>query len=516
MSENIIAPGGIRTEGGGPGELVREFESPPTAAPPGTAIPPAPPISGRAPGRHPGLALAVILACQLMVVLDATVVSIALPGIQRTLHFSTANLSWVQNSYLLAFGGLLLLGGRAGDILGRRRLLTGGIALFTLASLLGGLAAAPWELLAARAVQGVGAAVAAPSTLSLIVSTYREAGARARAIGLFSSMSAGGAAVGMILGGVLTSYFSWRSVMFINVPFGLVVVLLAPRLIVEPERHRRRLDVTGAVTATLGTGTLVYAFIRAATSGWGAPATLGCFAVAVLLLALFLLVESRSPQPLLPLHLVAQRVRGGGYLAMLLTAATMFGMFFFVTQYLQLVLGYSPLRTGFAFLPLAVLIFAGARIAPRLVPRFGTRYFLTGGPLCLLAGLLLLTRIGPATAYAPGVLVPMLLFGLGAGFTMVPLSLTILAGVRPEESGAASGTLQTMQQVGGALGTAVLLTVFSSATRHPAPGESAHTLFAHGVSAAMGVGAGLVTVALAVIVTLVRPPVVRRSASREP
>ncbi len=191
---------------------------------------------------------------------------------------------------------------------------------------------------------------------------------------------------------------------------------------------------------------------------------------------------------------------------MLLTAASMFGMFFFVTQYLQLVLGYSPLRTGFAFLPFAVLIFAGARIAPRLVPRFGTRYFLIGGPLCILAGLLLLTRIGAATPYAPGVLVPMVLFGMGAGFTMVPLSLTILAGVRPAESGAASGTLQTMQQVGGALGTAVLLTVFSSATRHPAPGESAHALFAHGVSSAMGVGSVLIATALTVIVTLVRPP----------
>jgi EmrB/QacA subfamily drug resistance transporter len=519
MSENIIAPNAVRAEGGKPGELVREFESPPPTAPPGPPIPSAPPerpTAGGAPDRHrPGLALAVILVCQLMVVLDATVVSIALPGIQRTLHFSTANLSWVQNSYLLAFGGLLLLGGRAGDILGRRRLLTAGIALFTLASLLGGLAESPWELLTARAAQGVGAAVAAPSTLALIVSTYREAGARARAIGLFSSMSAGGAAVGMILGGVLTSYFSWRSVMFINVPFGLAVVLLAPRLIREPERHRSRLDVTGAVTATLGTGTLVYAFIRAATSGWGAPVTLGCFAAAVLLVALFLLVESRSPQPLLPLHIVAQRVRGGGYLAMLLVVASMLGMFFFVTQYLQLVLGYSPLRTGFAFLPLAVLIFAGARIAPRLVPRFGTRYFLFGGPLFLLAGMLLLTRVGPATPYAPGLLLPMLLFGLGAGFTMVPLSLTILAGVRPDESGAASGTLQTMQQVGGALGTAVLLTVFSSATRHPAPGQSAHAVFAHGVSAAMGVGAVLVATALVVIVTLVRPPAIRRRGARE-
>ena len=451
-----------------------------------------------------GLALAVILTVQLMVVLDATVVAIALPGVQRTLHFSTADLSWVQNIYLLAFGGLLLLGGRAGDILGRRRLLTAGVALFTLASLVGGLAASPAMLLAARAVQGVGAAIAAPNTLALIVNMYQDQQKRARAIGLYSSMSAGGSAVGMILGGILTSYFSWRSVMFINVPFGLAVALLAPRLIREPERHPSRLDIAGAITATLGTSTLVYAFIRAATAGWGASSTLGCFAAAVLLIALFLVVETRAAKPLLPLHLIVQRTRGGAYLAMLLLPAAMFGMFFFITQYLQDVLGYSPLQTGFAFLPLAALIFVGARTAPRLVPRFGTRPFLYGGPVLVLAGLLLLTRIGATTAYAPGLLVPMVLFGVGAAFTMVPLSLTILADVRPQESGAAAGTLQTMQQVGGALGPAVLLTVFTSATRHPA-GRTAHALFAHGVSAAMGTAAVLIVVALLVIVTVIRP-----------
>ncbi|MEY9963708.1 EmrB/QacA subfamily drug resistance transporter [Streptacidiphilus sp. MAP12-16] len=488
MSENIIAPSRTRSEAARTAQRGRE-----PVRPPGAPRPP-----------RAGAALAVILACQLMVILDATVVSIALPGIQHSLHFSAAGLSWVQNIYLLAFGGLLLLGGRAGDILGRRRLLVAGIALFTLASLLGGLADSPGLLLASRAAQGIGAAIAAPNTLSLIVSTYQEPTQRARAIGLFSSMSAGGAAVGMILGGVLTSYFSWRSVMFINVPFGLAVVLLAPRFIREPERHSSRLDLAGAITATLGTGTLVYAFIRAATAGWGAGSTLGCFAAAVLLLAGFVALEARTAQPLLPLHLLTQRVRGGGYLAMLLTPAAMFGMFFFITQYLQNVLGYSPLRTGFAFLPLAVLIFVGARLAPRLVPRYGTRPFLFTGPLFLLTGLLLLTRVGASTAYAPGILVPMLLFGVGAGFTMVPLSLTILAGVRPQEAGAASGTLQTMQQAGGALGTAVLLTVFSSATRHPA-GRTPHELFAHGVSAAMGVAAVFLLAALLVIVAVIRP-----------
>ena len=479
MSENIITRGGTRTE---------ERVGKPDVRPP-----------------RPGLALALILGCQLMVILDATVVSIALPGIQHTLHFSAAGLSWVQNIYLLVFGGLLLLGGRAGDILGRRRLLTGGIAVFTVASLLGGLATSPALLIAARAAQGVGAAIAAPNTLALIVSTYRDPVRRARAIGLFSSMSAGGAAVGMILGGLLTSYFSWRSVMFINVPFGLAVVLLAPRLIVEPERHPSRLDLPGAVMATLGTGTLVYAFIRAATAGWTSVSTLTAFAAAVLLLAGFVFWEARAAQPLLPLHLLTDRVRGGGYITMLLLPAAMFGMFFFITQYLQNVLGYSPLRTGFAFLPLALLIFVGARLAPRLVPRYGSRPFLFGGPLLLLAGLLLLTRIDASTAYASGILPSMVLFGTGAGFTMVPLSITILTAVRPEESGAASGTLQTMQQAGGALGTAVLLTVFTAATRHPA-GRSTQALFAHGASTAMGVAALIIATALLVIATVVRPP----------
>ncbi|MEZ0093748.1 MFS transporter [Streptacidiphilus sp. EB129] len=466
----------------------------------------------RSPGR-PGFALAVILACQLMVILDATVVSIALPGIQRTLHFSPAGLSWVQDIYLLAFGGLLLLGGRAGDIFGRRRLLVAGVALFTIASLLGGFATDPALLLASRAAQGVGAAIAAPNTLALIISTYQDPAQRARAIGLFSSMSAGGASVGLILGGLLTSYFSWRAVMFINVPVGLAVVLLAPRLIREPERHPGRLDIPGAVIATLGTSSLVYGFIRVATDGWTDRGALGCFAAAVLLVAGFVRWEARTAVPLLPLDLLTNRVRAGGYVVMLLVPAAMFGMFFFLTQYLQNALGFSPLRTGFAFLPLAVLIFAGARLGPRLLPRFGPRPFLFGGPVLLLSGLLLLSRITAATGYAPGIMVPMVLFGLGAGFTMVPLSLTILAGVRPAEAGAASGTMQTMQQVGGALGTAVLLTVYTSALRHQGgavvPGASstaaAHAALAHGVADAMGVAAGFMAVALLLIVTVIRP-----------
>ncbi|MEY9937811.1 MFS transporter [Streptacidiphilus sp. MAP5-3] len=453
-----------------------------------------------------------------MVILDATVVSIALPGIQHTLGFSSSGLSWVMNIYLLAFGGLLLLGGRAGDIFGRRRLLAYGIALFTLASLLGGLATNPTELLASRLAQGVGAAVAAPSTLALIVSTFQDPNERARAIGLFSAMSAGGATVGLILGGMLTSWFSWRWVMFINVPFGLVVTLLAPRVIQEPARHGGRLDLGGALAATGGMVSLVYGFIRAATGGWTTPLTLGCFGAAVVLLTVFVLVERKVAQPLLPLSLLTDRVRAGGYAALGLIAAAMFGMFFFITQYLQNGLGLSPIRAGFAFLPLAVPIFVGARLAPRLVPRLGARPFLLAAPLLLLSGLALLTRINAHTAYTSGILPSMLLFGFGAGFTMVPLSVTILGSVRPEESGAASGTLQTMQQVGGAVGTAIGTTAFTAALRHPVGGPGAagaHATLAHGVSIAMTCSAALVLVAFVVLAGVVAPKLVRPSGKAQ-
>jgi EmrB/QacA subfamily drug resistance transporter len=460
-------------------------------------------------GRRQQLALAVILACQLMVILDATVVTIALPGIQHALGFSQAGLSWVMNIYSLTFGGLLLLGGRAGDIFGRRRLLAWGIALFTIASLAGGLAMNPTELLLARVAQGVGAAVAAPSTLALIVSTFRDPVERARAIGLFSAMSASGATVGLIVGGLLTSWLSWRWVMFINVPFGVVVTLLAPRVIQEPERHTGRLDLGGAVTATGGMVALVYGFIRAATVGWGDTVTLVCFGAAAVLLTVFVLVERRVAQPLLPLSLLADKVRAGGYAAMALLAAGMFGMFFFVTQYLQNGLGMSPMKAGFAFLPLAVPIFAGARLAPRLVPRFGARPFLLAAPLLLIAGMALLARADAHTTYATGVLPSLVLFGLGAGFTMVPLSLTILSSVKPEESGAASGTLQTMQQAGGSLGTAVGITAFTHATSHPStlPGVAGvHATLAHGVSLAMTCSLGLAVGSFLVLALFVRPP----------
>ena len=314
--------------------------------------------------RHPGLSLAVIVACQLMVVLDASVMFVALPKIQHSLHFSATGLSWVTNAYSLAFGGLLLLGGRTGDIVGRRRTFIVGIAVFTVASLLGGFSGSAAWLLTARAAQGVGAALAAPSALALIATNFEEGPERNRALGVFSATSSAGASIGLVLGGMLTDWASWRWVLFINVPVGAVVLLLAPRLLRETERHRGRLDIAGAVTVVTGMVALVYGFIRAADAGWSDGGTLAAFAGGVVLLAAFLVVETRVERPVVPLRLFADRARSGSYLNMLLLAAAMFGMFFFLVQFLQNVLGFSPLKAGVAFLPMSGLLFGhGARLA---------------------------------------------------------------------------------------------------------------------------------------------------------
>ncbi|HEY8285118.1 MAG TPA: MFS transporter, partial [Chloroflexota bacterium] len=460
----------------------------------------------------PSIALAVIVTCQLMITLDATVVNVALPRIQSSLHFSPTNLSWVLNAYTLAVGGLLLLGGRAGDILGRRRLFIGGIALFTLASLLGGFATSSWWLLASRAAQGVGAAAAAPGALALIATNFEEGPARNRALGVFSAVAATGGSIGLILGGVLTSWVSWRWVLFINVPIGIAVIALAPLFVRESDRHPGRFDLLGALTSTFGMTSLVYGFIRAASNGWSDSVARLALAVAAVLLALFLSVEIRARQPIVPLRLFANRNRAGAYLNMLLLPATMFGMFFFLTQFVQDVLGFSPITAGFAFLPLTLAIFTASRIVPRLLPRFGPKPFLVGGATLILAGMIWLTQISSGTTYAQGLLAPMLLFGFGAGCSFMPVTMTILAGVPRQESGAASGLLQTMQQVGGALGVAILVTVFGTASRdaarHPlasaTPTMQAHHIMAHGVASAFTISTIFASCTLLIALFVIR------------
>ena len=458
-----------------------------------------------------GLILAVVLCAQLMIVLDLTVVNIALPSIARGLHFSAPSLAWVLNAYSLAFGGLLLLGGRASDILGRRRMFLAGIAVFTAASLAGGFATSAAWLLAARAVQGVGGAFASPAVLATIVSGFPEGRERTRALGIFTAVMMGGASLGLVLGGMITEWASWRWVLFVNVPIGVAVILAALRVLPGSARQPGRFDIAGALMSTAGMSALVYAFIRAASSGWADRLTLAAFAAAAALLAAFLVNETRSPQPITPLRLFADRSRSASYVARLLLVAGMFGMFFFLTQYVQEILLFSPLQAGIAFVPMTAALFTTSRLAPRLIARFGPKPPMVAGLLPAVAGMTWLTQIAPGTSYLQGILGPMLLLGAGMGITFVPLTMASLAGVRPEDSGSASSMVNVTQQVGGALGLAILVTVFGSvqaASRQPLPGAAylarAHQVVTHAMAFSFGTAAIFDVCALAVIVLVIR------------
>jgi EmrB/QacA subfamily drug resistance transporter len=470
----------------------------PVSAPPATARSQA---AARRLGR-PGTALVLVLCAQLMVILDVTVVNIALPSISRGLHFSATNLSWVLSAYSLTFGGLLLLGGRAGDILGRRTTFVAGIVIFTLASLAGGLATSGGLLIAARAVQGTGAAVASPAALSLIVSAFPEGRGRTRALGLYAAVSMAGASLGLVLGGLITQWVSWRWVFFVNVPVGAAVVALAPVVLGRTPGRPGRLDLAGALTSVAGMASLVYAFIRAAAAGWSDRATLIALVTAAIALTAFVIIETRAEQPVTPLRLFADGQRAASYAARLLLVAGMFGMFFFLTQFLQEVLGFSPVRAGLAFLPLTVGVLGVSRLSARLLTRFQPTPLMIAGLVPVIAGMAWLSRITPATGYLTGIVGPMLLLGGGLGLAFVPLTTAALAGVRPEDAGAASSMVNAAQQVGGALGLATLVTVFgaassapsSAATASPAAGRhatllAAHTSMVHGMASAFSVAA---------------------------
>jgi EmrB/QacA subfamily drug resistance transporter len=464
------------------------------------------------PSSRAGVALAIMLSAQLMIILDVTVVNIALPHILTSLHFSRTSLSWVMNGYTLVFGGLLLLGGRAGDILGRRRVFVAGIGLFTLASLVGGLSTSAGMLLAARAVQGAGGALAAPAVLALIVSGFPEGRERTRALGIYMGVITGGSSLGLVLGGVITEWLSWRWVLFINVPIGIAVVAIAPLFVAETPRQAGRFDLAGAVTSTAGVALLVYGFVRAAASGWGDHLALGTFGAAAVLLAAFLAVETRARQPITPLRLFADVSRSGSFVARLLLIAGMFGVFYFLTQFLQQVMGFSPLRAGVAFLPLTAALFGMSRTAPRLMPRLGAKPLMIAGMVPAIVSLAWLSRVSPATGYWSGVFGPMMLLGIGMGLVFVPLTTASLAGVAPADSGAASSMVNVMQQVGGSLGLAVLVAVYGTASRnaqqHPLPGltpaaQGQHVL-AHGMAAAFGLAAILNVASLLVILAFIR------------
>jgi EmrB/QacA subfamily drug resistance transporter len=418
----------------------------------------------RPASRHLGLALIVIATAQLMVVLDATIVNVALPHIQHSLGFSGSGLEWVVNAYALTFGGLLLLGGRAGDILGRRRVFIAGIVLFSVASLLGGFATTQEWLLAARALQGVGAAIVAPTALALVATTFPEGPQRNRAMGVYAAMSIGGAAVGLIAGGLLTTYFSWRWVLFVNVPIGIIVALIAPRALGESERHRGKFDLPGAITCTLGLAALVYGLSSAATtangvSHWGDTKVVSSLVAAVVLLASFILIEMRSPHALMPLRIFRNRNRSGAYLIMLCVGMAMFGMFFFLTIFVQTVWGYSPLRSGVAFLPMVAAIMAMAGTSAALVPRIGARPLLLAGSAITTVGMFWLSRITEHSSYVGGLLGPMLVTAAGLGLLFMPATLVALSKVDDADTGLASSLLNTGQQVGGSIGLALLGTV---------------------------------------------------------
>jgi EmrB/QacA subfamily drug resistance transporter len=435
------------------------------------------------------IALAVIVTCQLMMILDVTVVNIALAPIQRSLHFSSSGLAWVVDAYLLTFGGLLLLGGRAGDVFGRRRMLVVGLGLFSAASLAAGLAPSSTWLLIARAIQGAGAALASPSALSLISVIFPEGHARNRALAVFTSVSAGGSTLGLVLGGALISSASWRWVFLINVPVGVAVILLAPRLVPEPPRNGGRLDLTGAILATSGLATIIFAFIEWAERG-GPAVIVGSFAAGSILLVAFVTVERRRTQPLFPIRLLAHKPRAAAYMSFLLLPALMSFLLFTLSQYMEDALHFTALQTGIGYFPITFLIFGGSRVAPRLLGRFGARSLLVSGLLCVLGAALWISLASPSQGYLAGLFGPLLLFGLGIGQCFLPLSSTILAGVPRNDAGAASGMLQTMQQSGAALGVASLTTV------------AAH----YGQIAALRTGAGFIVLALLIVLIGIRSP----------
>ena len=418
--------------------------------------------------RHLGLALVVIATAQLMVVLDATIVNVALPHIQAALGFSGSNLEWVINAYALAFGGLLLLGGRSGDLLGRRRVFIFGILLFSMASLLGGFATSQAWLLGARVLQGVGAAFAAPTALSLVAVTFPEGRPRNRAMAVYAIMSVAGGAVGLIAGGLLTTYASWRWVLFVNVPIGLAVALAAPRVLGESARRRGRFDLPGAITGTLGLVALVYGLTSAATtpngvSHWGDTKVVVSLVAAVVLLAAFVLIEARSKHALVPSRVLRNRNRSGAYVIMLCLGTAMFGMFFFLTLFVQQVWDYSALRSGIAYLPFVAMIMVASGLASQLVPRIGARPLLLAGSALGAGGLFWLSRVTEHSSYVSGLLGAMIVTAFGFGLMFVPLSLIALSKVREEDTGVASSLLNTGQQVGGSIGLAILGTVAWSA-----------------------------------------------------
>jgi EmrB/QacA subfamily drug resistance transporter len=453
---------------------------------------------------NPWVVLVLICLAQFMVVLDATIVNVALPSIQKDLHLSEGSLQWIVNAYTLVFGGFLLLGGRAGDLLGRKRLFLLGLVIFTGASLLDGLASTEALLVGSRALQGLGAALISPAALSIISTTFEEGAERARALAVWAAIAIGGSAVGLILGGVLTQYFSWPWIFFVNVPVGIAAFALSLRLVPESRDSdaQRSYDLGGAVTVTGGLMALVYAIVDAQSAGWGSTRTVGFFAGAAVLLAAFVAIELRAKAPLVRLSIFRTRSLLTANVAMFLAMSGMFAMFFFNTLYIQRVLGYGPLKAGLAFLPFTAGIMVSASIASQFATRVGVRTVAAVGFVLTAAGLILLTQLPVHGSYAANVLPAILLSSLGMGAVFMPLTLIATTGLADHDQGLASGLFNTSQQVGGALGLAVLSTLATSKTSS-AGGSAMHALVI-GFHWAFAAGAVVTIAALVVMVALLR------------
>jgi EmrB/QacA subfamily drug resistance transporter len=417
--------------------------------------------------RDKSLALLLLAMTQFMIVIDASIVNVALPSIGDALNFSQDNLSWVVNAYTLTFGGFLLLGGRLADYLGRRRMFMLGLGLFSVASLLGGLAQSEGWLIGARALQGLGAAIVSPAALSIITTTFAEGAERNRALGVWGAVAGAGGAAGVLLGGILTDTLGWEWVLFVNVPIGLAAASMAPRLLPESRiaaEERGSFDLPGAFSVTAGLALLVYALVSTATAGWTSTETLLRLAGAVVLLVAFVAIEARSRNPLMPFSIFRLRTLRGANVVGLLIGMSLFSMFFFISLYLQQVLGYSPLKAGLAYLPLSAAIILSAGGASQLVTRIGFKPVLIGGLGLITVGLLWFSQVTAGGGYLTDVLGPSLLAGAGLGFAFVSVTIAAMAQTSPGQAGLASGLINTNQQIGGALGLAILASIANTTT----------------------------------------------------
>jgi EmrB/QacA subfamily drug resistance transporter len=448
------------------------------------------------------IALVLLCVAQFVVVLDASIVNVALPTIGTSLHFSQDNLSWVVNAYVLTFGGFLLLGGRMADLLGRRRVFMGGLVLFALASLAGGFATNDTQLIVARAVQGLGAAILSPAALSIITTTFRDGAERNKALGVWGAVAGSGGAAGVLLGGILTSGLGWEWVLWVNVPIGLGAAAIAPTLLAESreESRTRTFDFAGAVSVTAGLSLLVYAVVDATNAGWGSTKTIGLLAASALLFVAFVAIELRSKDPVVPFSIFRSRTITGANVAGVLIGGSLFSMFFFISLYMQQVLGYSAIHAGLSYLPLALMIIVAAGVASQLTTRIGFKPVLAAGMVFIGAGLIWFSQVSVGGSFAVDILGPSLLAAIGLGLAFVSSTIAAVSGVPDREAGLASGLINTSQQVGGALGLAVLSTIANSVT------GSSHdpAALTDGFQSAFLGGAGIAALGLVATLVLIR------------